>query len=96
MRSIRDAFHARRLERGMTQEGAAVAARLTRKTVSDFENGRGSISAANLSRLLGAVGLELTAREASRRPILDELAQRYGGEEASPNAPRQRARKKPR
>jgi transcriptional regulator with XRE-family HTH domain len=92
MKSLRDAFHARRLERGITQEAVAHAARLTRKTVSDFENGRGSISAANLSRLLGAVGLELVARESSRRPLLDELAQRYGGEEAQ-GEPRQRARR---
>lgn len=93
MKSLRAAFHARRLERGITQEAAAHAARLTRKTVSDFENGKSSISAANLSRLLAAVGLELAAREASRRPILDELAQRYGGEEASEGEPRRRARK---
>jgi transcriptional regulator with XRE-family HTH domain len=78
----------------MTQETAAHAARLTRKTVSDFENGRSSISAANLSRLLMAVGLELVAREASRRPILDELAQRYGGKQATKSEPRQRARKR--
>lgn len=93
MKSLRDAFHARRLERGITQEGAAHAARLTRKTVSDFENGKGSISAANLSRLLAAVGLELVAREASRRPLLDELAQRYGAEEAPNGQPRRRARR---
>jgi transcriptional regulator with XRE-family HTH domain len=93
MKTLRDAFHARRLERGITQETAAHAARLTRKTVSDFENGRGSISAANLSRLLAAVGLELAAREASRRPILDELAQRYGGEDAPKAEPRPRARR---
>ena len=93
MKSLRDAFHGRRLERGITQEAAARSARLTRKTVSDFENGKGSISAANLSRLLMAVGLELVAREASRRPILDELAQRYGGDEASKGEPRQRSRK---
>jgi transcriptional regulator with XRE-family HTH domain len=95
MKALRDAFRSRRLERGITQEAAAQAARLTRKTVSDFENGRGSISAANLSRLLTAVGLELVAREASRRPLLDELAQRYGDDETSEGEPRQRARKKP-
>jgi transcriptional regulator with XRE-family HTH domain len=93
MKLLRDAFHARRLERGITQEAAAHAARLTRKTVSDFENGKGSISAANLLRLLAAVGLELVAREASRRPLLDELAQRYGGEKGPEGEPRRRARK---
>ena len=94
MKSLRDAFHARRLARGMTQEQAAHAARLTRKTVSDFENGKGSISAANLSGLLAAVGLELVVREASRRPTLDELAARYTGEEPAGNAPRRRARRR--
>jgi transcriptional regulator with XRE-family HTH domain len=81
-----------RLERGITQEAVAHAARLTRKTVSDFENGNISISAANLSRLLAAVGLELAVRELSRRPNLDELAQRYCGEEAQDDEPRRRAR----
>ncbi len=95
MKPLRDAFHARRLERGVTQEAAARAARLTRKTVSDFENGKGSISAANLSRLLAAVGLELVAREASRRPTLDELPQRYSGEEAEEGT-RRRARRRAR
>jgi transcriptional regulator with XRE-family HTH domain len=94
MKSLRDAFRARRLERGITQDAAAHAARLARKTVSDFENGKGSISAANLSRLLAAVGLELAAREASRRPTLDELAQRYSGEEAPEGEPHRRARKR--
>lgn len=94
MKSLRDAFRQRRLQRGITQEAAAQAARLTRKTVSDFENGKGSISAANLARLLGAVGLELVAREASRRPILDELPQRYGGEEPPEKGPRRRARRR--
>lgn len=93
MKTLRDAYHARRLERGITQEVAARAAGLTRKTVSDFENGKGSISAANLSRLLAAVGLELVAREASRRPTLDELPQRYTGEETEETT-RRRARKR--
>jgi len=64
MLQLREAFHARRVERGIAQETAARAARLTRKTVSDFENGRSSISAVNLSRLLAVVGLGLTARDA--------------------------------
>lgn len=95
MTPLRDAFHARRIERGFTQEAVARAARLTRKTVSDFENGRTSMSVSNLSRLLAAVGLELVAREATRRPTLDELAQRYSGEEPAPEgAPRKRARRR--
>lgn len=94
MKFLRDAFHARRLARGMTQEEAARAALVTRKTVSDFENGKGSISAANLSRLLTAVGLELAVREASRRPTLDELAARYTGEEPPEIPRRRRARRR--
>ncbi len=93
MKTLREAFRERRLQRAITQEEAARAARLTRKTVSDFENGRGSISVANLSRLFAAVGLELAVREASRRPTLDELAQRYGAEEPAEELPRRRARK---
>lgn len=94
MKALRDAFTARRLQRGLSQERAAAAARLTRKTVSDFENARGSISAANLARLLAAVGLELVAREASRRPTLDELTQRNAAEETPQLKPRRRARRK--
>jgi transcriptional regulator with XRE-family HTH domain len=91
--AIHHAFRDRRLALGLTQEEAAERARLTRKTVSDFENARGSISLANLSRLLAAVGLELATREASRRPTLDELPARYAGaDEARPA--RTRARRK--
>jgi transcriptional regulator with XRE-family HTH domain len=90
---IRDTFRNRRLAFALTQEQAAQRARLTRKTVSDFENGRSSISLANLSRLLAAVGLELAVREASARPTLDELASRYPVDEALASTPR-RARRK--
>ena len=93
MRLIREAFRARRIQRGTTQEAAASSAGITRKTVSDFENGKASISAANLSRLLASVGLELAVREASGRPTLDDLAERYTGEEAAPSAVRRRARR---
>ena len=96
MNAIRERFRARRLDLGITQDEAARAARITRKTVSDFENGRSSISAANLSRLLAAVGLELTVREAARRPTLDELALRYTGEEPPAHAPPRRARRRTR
>lgn len=92
MRAIRDAFRERRIQRGLTQEDVAQSASLTRKTVSDFENGKASITAANLSRLLVSVGLELAVREASARPTLDDLAERYTGEESSPSPARRRAR----
>src|SRR3954469_1974208 len=94
MKAIRDAFLERRVQRGITQDAAARAAGLTRKTVSDFENGKSSISVSNLSRLLAAVGLQLAAVEASRRPTLDELASRYTGEEAPADGKRRRARPK--
>ncbi len=90
---IRESFRQRRLALAMTQEVAAKAALLTRKTVSDFENGRGSISLGNLSRLLAAVGLELATREASRRPTLDEFEDRYRSQESPAPAP-QRARRR--
>ncbi len=93
MKTLRDAFRERRLALGITQAAVAESARLTRKTVSDFENGKASITVANLARLLAAVGLELTAREASRRPTLDELAERYSGEEPG-EPPRRRARRR--
>jgi transcriptional regulator with XRE-family HTH domain len=92
MKSLRDTFRERRLERGITQEAAARAARLTRKTVSDFENGKTSISVANLSRLLAVVGLQLVARDASPRPTLDELPERYGGEDNAAGGKVRRAR----
>jgi transcriptional regulator with XRE-family HTH domain len=95
MKPIRDAFHERRLARGMSQEAAARAAGLTRKTVSDFENAKSSLSLVNVARLLAAVGLELTVREAGRRPNLDELADRYSVDE-DPTAARRRVGRRPR
>lgn len=83
-------FRNRRLALALTQDAAAQRARVTRKTVSDFENGRTSISLVNLVRLMAAVGLELTTRETSARPTLDELAERYSGSEEEPG-PRKRA-----
>ena len=97
MQPLRQAFRNRRLALALTQEQAATRAHLTRKTVSDFENGRSAINLANLSRLLAAVGLELTTREASRRPTLDELAERYPmnepSEQEAPKPRRARRRK---
>lgn len=94
MKALRDTFRARRIQRGMTQEAVAQSAGVTRRTVSDFENGKAAISAANLSRLLASVGLELAVREASARPTLDDLAERYSGEEAAPSPARRRARRR--
>jgi transcriptional regulator with XRE-family HTH domain len=88
------AFRARRLALRLTQQDAAARALLTRKTVSDFENGRSSISLANLRRLLAAVGLELSVREAARRPTLDELAGRYALDDELPPARRRAPRRR--
>ena len=79
--SIEHTFRDRRIELGMTQDDAARAAGITRKTLSEFENGRGRMSLNNLNRLLRSVGLELAVREAARRPTLDELSDRYQGQE---------------
>ena len=77
MLSIGQVFRARRIRLGLTQDQAAAAAGLSRRTISDFENGGGRISLANLNRLLRVVGLELATREAIGRPTLDELSDRY-------------------
>jgi transcriptional regulator with XRE-family HTH domain len=92
MITIEQTFRDRRVKLGITQEDAARAAGMTRKTVSDFENGRGRMSLNNLNRLLGSVGLELAIREASPRPTLDELSTRYRGQE--PEHARHRARRR--
>ena len=52
-------------------------ARTTQKTVSDFERGVAGLQLNTLERLLSAMGWELTTREASPRPTLDELSTRY-------------------
>lgn len=92
MLSIEKASRDRRVRLGLTQEQVAAAAGVSRKTLSDFENGGGRISFGNLNRLLHALGLELATREASGRPTLDELSERYRGEEIP--KPRQRVRRK--
>lgn len=92
MHALPDTFRKRRLALALTQDTAAQRAGVTRKTVSDFENGRTSISLVNLIRLMAAVGLELTTRETSARPTLDELSERYSGFEDEAG-PRKRAPK---
>jgi transcriptional regulator with XRE-family HTH domain len=86
------AYRERRISLGLTQEQAATAAGVSRRTLIDFETGGERISLRNLNRLLRAVGLELATRERSPRPTLDELADHYRGEEIQ--KPRQRARRK--
>ena len=92
MTPISQVSRLRRVAQGLTQAQAATAAGLSRRTVSDFEAGGERITLGNLNRLLRALGLELTTRETSGRPTLDELSDRYRGEEAPKM--RQRARRK--
>ena len=70
-KSIGDA----RRERGLRQMDLATRAGLSRATIDALENGRASdIGVSKLSRILGALGLELSIRPATReRPTLDEL-----------------------
>lgn len=86
-------FRSRRVRLGKTQQQLAVETRLSRKTISDFERGVGAITLGNLNRLLLAVGLELTTREASRVPSFDELADVYA-EAPEERMPAGRARPK--
>lgn len=92
MNALRTAFTERRHRLGMTQDKVAAGAGIARKTISDFENGKTSMTLTKLIRLMRVVGLELTTREASSRPTLNELAERYSDEEPV-KGPRQRARK---
>lgn len=97
MKAVREAFLERRLGLVLTQAEVAERSHVARKTVSDFENGRASISTATLAKLLATVGLELAVREASRRPTLDELQSRqHAAEPQAPPPPRRARRAKPR
>lgn len=75
----------------LTQKQVAAAAGIAPGTLIAFEGGEGRISLANLRRLVAVLGLELATREASRRPTLDELSERYAEEE--PQLVRKRAPK---
>ena len=93
MQSIALQYRQRRVNLGLTQAQAAAAAGMSRRTLSDFEGGGNRISLVNLTRLLNAVGLALTLRDAAIRPTLDELSDRYRGEDATPS-PLKRVRPK--
>ncbi len=60
---------------GLRQTDLAAKAGLSRATIDALENGRASdIGVSKLSRILAAIGLELTIRPATNeRPTLDEL-----------------------
>ncbi len=89
---LRELYRARRVRLGLTQERAAIAAGVSRRTLVDFETGGDGISLGNLNRLMRAVGFELAARDVSPRPTLDELPHEYGPEDS--RIGRQRARSK--
>ncbi len=93
MRELAQTFRERRVALGLTQEQAAAAAGLSRRTLIDFETGGSGISLGNLNRLLRAVGLALALREGSTRPTLDELADQYRGEDNPPLRRRARSKK---
>jgi transcriptional regulator with XRE-family HTH domain len=92
MESLAQIYRERRVSLGLTQDQAAAAAGVSRRTLVDFETGGQRISIGNLHRLLSALGLELTARERSTRPTLDELSDQYRGEDIQ--KPRKRASRK--
>jgi len=81
MERIEDLFRKRRIALGLSQAETAAAAQLSVRALAYFETGRAGISLANLRRLLGVVGLDVCAREASPRPTLDELPGRYDEED---------------
>lgn len=65
----------RRKSLGLSQTALARQAGVGHSTVEALENGRlGELGFARISRLLSALGLELTLEERSaRRPTLDDL-----------------------
>lgn len=69
------AEHRKRLK--LTQAELARRAGISRATVDALENGRaGELGFSKVTKLLAALGLELTLQTASsRRPTLDELMQ---------------------
>lgn len=73
--SIGDQIAKARKERRLRQADLAIQAGLSRSTIDALENGRASdIGISKLSRVLAAVGLELSVRPfADERPTLDDL-----------------------
>jgi transcriptional regulator with XRE-family HTH domain len=92
MESIEEIFRKRRIALGLSQAEVAAAAMLSVRALTYFETGRAGISLSNLRRLLTVVGLDVSAREASPRPTLDELPGRYDDEDA-PEVPKRLAKK---
>lgn len=80
---LASAFRQRRIALGLTQAQVAAAAAVSTRTLSDFEAGGNRISLANLQRLLGVIRLTLALQEAAPRPTLDQLAERYPGDDGT-------------
>lgn len=75
--SLAEPIAARRRELRLTQAALAQRAGVSRSTLDALENGRmGELGYSRVSRILAALGLELSLREAgARRPTLDDLMQ---------------------
>jgi len=69
-----------RREQGLRQMDLAQRAGLSRATIDALENGRAAdLGVSKLSRVLAALGLELTIRPVTnQRPTLDELTEEDG------------------
>jgi transcriptional regulator with XRE-family HTH domain len=74
---IGEQIAARRKTLKLSQSALAGKAGVSRATIDALENGRaGELGFSKISRLLAALGMELTLQTAaSRRPNLDELMQ---------------------
>lgn len=68
-----------RVHRGLTQQQAAVMARLPREKVVRLEQGRGSTAIEAYVALAHALGAELTLSPV-RRPTLEEVSEVFGDE----------------
>jgi transcriptional regulator with XRE-family HTH domain len=73
--TLGDQIARRRKSMGLTQRDLAQKARVGLSTLDALENARlGELGFTRISKILSALGLELTIQETnSRRPTLDEL-----------------------
>lgn len=82
--SIADAagvVRGRRLELGLTQEGLAERAGISRKWIYEFEAGKSTAELGHLLRVLQALGLSLSTQDVEKRPSpvvnLEDLLQQH-------------------
>ncbi|MES2832985.1 MAG: helix-turn-helix transcriptional regulator [Pseudomonadota bacterium] len=69
---VKTVINARR-SAGLTQAELADRARLSRRTIIDFESGKSDLGIRRLMRILLALNLALSIGPASERPIESEL-----------------------